>query len=128
MKRLTGLAAVAGFVLTVACAQTDAGITTSVKARLAADEFVQAYQVDVDTSNRVVTLRGDVQTEAQKEHVVLIALETDGVRDVIDQLRVSPTAATSGIDADVEVDVDDLESDLREGAENAGDDASPDGR
>lgn len=128
MKRLTGLAAVAGLVLTVACAQSDAGITTSVKARLAADDFVQAYQVDVDTSNRVVTLRGDVQTEAQKEHVVLIARETDGVRDVIDQLRVSPTAATSGIDADVEVDVDDLESDLREGAENAGDDASPDGR
>lgn len=125
MKRLIGLVASAGLVFTVACGQTDAGITTSVKSKLAADDTVKAYQVDVDTSNQVVTLRGDVETEAQKEHAVRLARETDGVRDVIDQLRVNPAAATTGIgpdvdadvDADVDVDVDDdLESKTREGA------------
>jgi hypothetical protein len=127
MKRFTGLAAAVGLVFTVACGQTDAGITTSVKTKLAADEAVKAYQVDVETANQVVTLRGDVETVAQKEQAVRLARETDGVRDVIDQLRVNPTAATSGfgdpdVDRDPDVDVDDdLESETREDTDTAGD-------
>lgn len=129
-KRLLGLAAAAGLAFTVvACGETDAGITTSVKSKLAADDTVKAYQVDVDTSNGVVTLSGDVETATQKEHAVEVARNTEGVRDVIDRLRVNPTAATTGIadpdpdvDADVDVDVnDDLERDTREGADDAGD-------
>lgn len=125
MMRLAGLVSAAGLVFTVACGQTDAGITTSVKSRLAADEAVKAYQVDVDTANHVVTLRGDVETAAQKEQAIRIARETDGVRDVIDQLRVNPTAATSGridTDDDVDVDVDvkdDVGDDARRGANTA---------
>jgi hyperosmotically inducible protein len=109
MSKLAGLLSAAALLFTVACGQTDAGITTAVKSKLAADDMVKAYQVDVDTSNKVVTLRGDVETAAQKEHAVMIARNTDGVTDVIDQLRVNPTAATSGIDirGDVDVDVDD---------------------
>ena len=114
MRTFTGLASAAALVFTVACGQTDAGITTAVKSKLAADDTVKAYQVDVDTSNKVVTLSGDVETAAQKEHAVTIARNTDGVTDVIDQLRVNPTAATSGRiggvdvrgDGDVDVDVD----------------------
>jgi hypothetical protein len=124
MKTLAGLVSAAAMVFTVACAQTDAGVTTSVKAKLAADDMVKAYQVDVDTSDFVVTLRGDVETAAQKEHAVMIARNTDGVRDVIDQLRVNPTAATTGVgdfdfdgrdvepDADVAPD-DDIDRDAR---------------
>ena len=124
MKRLLGLVAAAGLVFTVACGETDTGITTSVKSKLATDDTVKAYQVDVDTNNGVVTLSGDVETAAQKEHAVQLARDTDGVRDVIDRLRVNPTAATTGIagpdvpdaDADVDVDVDDdLERGTREG-------------
>src|SRR5687768_15071907 len=125
MMRLAGLVSAAGLVFTVACGQTDAGITTSVKSRLAADEAVKAYQVDVDTANHVVTLRGDVETAAQKEQAIRIARDTEGVRDVIDQLRVNPTAATSGridTDDDVDVDVDvkdDVGDDARRGANTA---------
>jgi hypothetical protein len=125
MKRLFGLVAAAAFA--VACGQTDAGITTAVKTKLAADDTVKAYQVDVDTQNHVVTLSGDVETETQKAHAVQLARETDGVRDVIDQLRVNPTAATSGrvdadgadidVNGDVNADVDDdAEANAREGA------------
>ena len=122
MRALAGLITAAA--LTVACGQTDAGITTSVKAKLAADDTVKAYQVDVDTSNKVVTLSGDVETAAQKEHAVMIARNTDGVRDVIDQLRVNPTAATTGLD-DIGNDRDDpnLGDDIERGADRLGDKA-----
>ena len=107
MKKLAGLASAAALLFTVACGQTDAGITTAVKAKMAADDTVKAYQVDVDTSNKVVTLSGDVETMAQREHAITFARNTYGVRDVIDQLRVNPTAATSGrIDVDVDNDVE----------------------
>ena len=125
MSKWAGFASAAALLFTVACGQTDAGITTAVKSKLAADDMVKAYQVDVDTSNKVVTLRGDVETAAQKEHAVTIARNTDGVTDVIDQLRVNPTAATSGVgdndidvrgDVDVDVD-DDVEGSARRGAD-----------
>jgi len=122
MKKLAGLITAAGLVFTVACGQTDAGITTSVKSKLAADDMVKAYQVDVDTNNKVVTLRGEVETTAQKEHAVMVARNTAGVRDVIDQLRVNPTAATTGID-DLGNDRDDpnLGDRIESGAERTGD-------
>jgi hyperosmotically inducible protein len=123
MKKLAGLASAAALLFTVACGQTDAGITTAVKSKMAADDTVKAYQVDVDTSNKVVTLSGDVETLAQKEHAVMIARNTDGVTDVIDQLRVNPTAATSGRAGDVEVDVRrgdvDVDNDVEASAKNA---------
>ena len=89
-------AVLAAAIMTVACAQTDAGITTNVKTKLAADDTVKAYQIDVDTRNGVVTLSGDVESAAAKEQAIQIARQTDGVRDVIDQLQVGESAATAG--------------------------------
>ena len=79
-----------------ACAKTDAGITTNVKTKLAADDTVKASQINVDTANGVVTLTGSVESSAAKEQAVLIARQTSGVRDVVDQITVNRTAATSG--------------------------------
>ena len=107
MSKLAGLVSAAALLFTVACGQTDAGITTAVKSKLAADDMIKAYQVDVDTNNYVVTLQGEVATPAQKEHAVMIARNTDGVTDVIDQLRINPAVGTTGID-------DELQEDLRE--------------
>ena len=95
MRTLAGWISCAGLVCCVACGQTDAGITTAVKNKMAADDTVKAYQVDVDTQDHIVTLKGDVNTSAAKERAVQIARDTNGVRDVIDQLTV--TAATSGV-------------------------------
>jgi hypothetical protein len=126
MKVLTGFIAVLALVFTVACSKSDAGITTAVKSKLAADDTVKAYQVNVTTDHKVVTLSGDVETAAQKEHAVLIARNTGGVADVIDQLRVNRTAATSGrVDVDgVDVDsnIDDKAiAGTKEGADKATD-------
>src|SRR5688572_33495337 len=104
MRAFLGAVSAVVLAFTLACSQTDAGITTAVKSKLAADDTVKAYKVDVDTHNKVVTLSGEVDTQAQRTHAVMIARNTDGVADVIDELRVNPTAATSGVDLDADVD------------------------
>lgn len=120
MKAFLGAVSAVVLAFTVACSQTDAGITTAVKSKMAADDTVKAYKVDVDTKNKVVTLSGEVDTQAQREQAVLIARNTEGVSDVIDRLRVNPTAATSGVDVDIDVD-DKLEADIKKGAEATAD-------
>jgi hypothetical protein len=122
-KGVASLIGAAALMFTVACGQSDTGISTSVKTKLAADDTVKAYQVDVDTRDRIVTLSGEVETSAAKDRAVMIARETEGVRDVIDRITVNATAATSGLldraepDASIEVKVDD---DAPNAAERAG--------
>jgi hyperosmotically inducible protein len=70
-----------------------------VKSKLAADDTVKAYKIDVDTTDHVVTLTGTVDSSAVKERAVTIARSTDGVNNVIDNLTVAPGATpTTGID------------------------------
>lgn len=95
-QRIAMWLSAAGCVVAVACGQSDPGITTAVKVKLAADDTVKAYQVDVDTTDKVVTLSGTVETPAAKDQAVMIARGTTGVRDVVDQIIVSATAPTTG--------------------------------
>src|SRR5688572_7159252 len=81
--------------IAAACAQSDAGITTAVKGKLAADNDVKAYQIDVETQDRVVTLTGTVENDAAKTRAVEIARGTDGVRSVTDRITVSDANLTS---------------------------------
>jgi hyperosmotically inducible protein len=125
LQRCAALIGVAGLVVTVACGQTDAGITTSVKSKLAADDTVKASQVDVDTRNGVVTLSGNVESMAAKDQAVRIARETSGVQDVVDQIRVSEAAATGGAyDDDRGVGVDDRVGAAADRAGERADDAA----
>jgi hyperosmotically inducible protein len=96
LRALAKLTLAASVVLAAACSQSDPGITTSVKSRLAADDTVKAYQIDVDTKEGVVTLRGSVNNAAAKEQAVTIARQTQGVRDVVDQITVGAEADTGG--------------------------------
>ena len=83
----------AAALLTMACGQTDAGITTKVKSKLVADDEVKAYQIDVDTKDKIVTLKGQVDTPTAKSRAVEIARTTDGVRDVVDSITMRREAA-----------------------------------
>jgi hyperosmotically inducible protein len=97
MKRLSivlGILAAVG--LAVACAQTDAGITTKVKSKLAADDTVKAYQIDVDTKDKVVTLSGNVDSAAAKDQAVALARGTEGVADVVDNITVGAEGIMGG--------------------------------
>jgi hypothetical protein len=120
MKRLSLLAAMLALVLTAACGSTDGGITTAVKSKMAADDAVKAYQVDVDTREGVVTLNGTVGSNAARTRAVMLARETDGVTDVVDNLRVSDAVATAGIDEDVD---EEAERKAREGGDAIADGA-----
>jgi hypothetical protein len=121
-------AAVALACFTAACSQTDAGVTTKVKAQLAADDLVKAHNVNVDTHEHVVTLSGDVETEAVREQAVRIARSTEGVQSVVDELHVVGTSGTidsrieiKGSDDKVEIKTDDsLGDDIKDGAKATG--------
>jgi hyperosmotically inducible protein len=77
---------------TSACAQSDIGITTSVKTQLATNDVVKARNINVDTRDRVVTLTGNVQSQQEETKALEIARATRGVVDVVDKLSVAPAA------------------------------------
>ena len=89
------LAVLGAALLTVACAQSDAGITTAVKTNLAAADDVSASQIDVDTKRKVVTLSGSVETMTEKTRAVDLARATDGVASVVDHLTVKPPVTSA---------------------------------
>jgi len=106
--------------LTMGCAETDTGITTAVNARLAADDQVSTYDIDVETADGVVTLTGEVDDPRARDRAIELARNTDGVRDVVDRLTVSNGATpTSGTGAGLPVGEDKREPDDRE--QSAGD-------
>lgn len=116
MKTLTGLMAAIGFaIVTAACGQTDAGVTAKIKGKFATDDLVRAHEINVTTKDHIVTLSGSVETVPAKHQALRLARETEGVRDVIDNLRVEVVATTG--DDDVTIDVDD---DLERGAKATG--------
>jgi osmotically-inducible protein OsmY len=83
---------------TTVSAADDAWTTTKVEAKFFGSPEVKGRHIDVTTDGGVVTLQGRVDTEAVKQQALALARETDGVREVRDQLEVAPagTAATTG--------------------------------
>jgi hyperosmotically inducible periplasmic protein len=69
---------------------SDAWLTAKTKLALMADEDVSGTSINVDTSNGVVTLKGKVESEAEKAKAVEIARKIEGVKQVQDQLAVAP--------------------------------------
>ena len=69
-------------------ALSDASLTSKIKSKMALDELVRARGIDVDTVDGVVTLRGTVSSEQERQRAVRLATETAGVKSVSDQLRV----------------------------------------
>jgi hyperosmotically inducible periplasmic protein len=68
----------------------DATITTKVKAALAKDPDVKAYQVNVETQKGVVQLSGFVDNEAAVRRAAQVAQGVSGVRSVKNDVRVKP--------------------------------------
>jgi hyperosmotically inducible protein len=65
----------------------DGTLTTKIKAKMALDDSVKALDLDVDTSNGVVTVSGTVRTEAERTRALALARETEGVKQVVDRLQ-----------------------------------------
>ncbi len=70
----------------------DARITASIKGKLVANRDLSALSISVNTTGGVVTLSGSVSSPEDIGKAILLAMETDGVREVISSLQVKKTA------------------------------------
>lgn len=68
----------------------DAWITTQVYAKFFADPDIKGRNINVDTTAGVVTLGGEVHSAAEHDQAIAKAKATDGVKQVIDKLAVTP--------------------------------------
>ncbi|MBI2460441.1 MAG: BON domain-containing protein [Candidatus Rokubacteria bacterium] len=66
----------------------DASITATVKWRLAREKAAILTSIDVDTNRGTVYLSGTVESAAMKRRAVELAREVQGVREVIDNIKV----------------------------------------
>ena len=67
----------------------DAIITMKIQAKYADDDVVKSHNIDVDTDNGVVTLKGDVGSLRERDAAEQLARETDGVKRVVNELKIA---------------------------------------
>lgn len=102
---------------TVGQAIDDATITASVKTRLLADERTQGFDINVDTRNGIVTLRGGADSQAAKLVAGSLAGEAEGVVLVKNELEVAPPRTEARQDANTAT----LSGEVREKMDESGD-------
>lgn len=73
----------------------DATLTATVKSKLLWNRSTEGLDINVDTQNGVVSLSGEAQSAEAKELAGRLADNTDGVRKVVNDLKVSGTASTA---------------------------------
>jgi len=97
----------------ISSSSADAATTGKVKAALALSRRVSGYDISVETDDGVVTLTGQVGSEDVKSLAGEIARDTEGVKEVRNDLAVNPGAQPS-IDsqrvADLEIRTEILEA------------------
>lgn len=67
----------------------DAAITMKIQAKYADDDVVKGRNIDVDTANGVVTLKGEVDSLRERDAAEQLARETADVKRVVNQLKVA---------------------------------------
>jgi hyperosmotically inducible protein len=72
----------------IADATADARITAAIKGKLVASRDLSALSISVNTTSGVVTLSGTVPSTDAISKAMLLAMETDGVKEVVSTLQV----------------------------------------
>lgn len=67
-----------------------ARIVTVLNGKLVADPDLSAFKINVDADKGIVTLKGSVTSSRLVGRVMFLALETNGVTEVVSELRVAP--------------------------------------
>jgi hyperosmotically inducible protein len=106
----------------------DTLITSKVEAKLTADPQTNPFEIDVDTLNGQVRLRGMVESEVERSQAEQLARDTEGVRSVDNQLRIGDlsvgenvsdawlvTKIATQLAVDPEVDSRDIDVDVLDG-------------
>ena len=68
----------------------DGWLVTKIHAEMVDEDLLSGSDIDVDVEKGVVTLQGTVRSDAARSRAVAVARSSDGVKNVIDQLRVVP--------------------------------------
>jgi hypothetical protein len=76
--------------------QSDAAITSDVQAKLRAAGAREAGGITVETTKKIVTLKGQVSSEAERMRAVKAALTADGIYGVLDELTVPAAPSAPG--------------------------------
>lgn len=72
----------------VAIVVDDTAITAKVKAAILAEPGLKSLQINVDTKEATVTLSGNVDSDMLRDRAKQIAMSTEGVKNVVDNLSV----------------------------------------
>lgn len=88
-RRLILLPLVASLVAGAEKNVSDDAIYDWVRRRLASDPVVKGGALEVDVKQGVVTLRGTVELQKQKERAEKVAKKVDGVKQVVNELKVA---------------------------------------
>jgi hyperosmotically inducible protein len=67
---------------------TDGWITTKLKAKFADEKLLKDANINIETKDRIVTLKGTVAAADVKRRAVSVANGTEGVKSVVDQMTV----------------------------------------
>jgi hypothetical protein len=76
----------------IADATADARTTAAIKAKLLASRDLSVLNISVNTTAGVVTLSGYVSDSEHISKAILLAMETEGAREVVSTLQVKPKA------------------------------------
>lgn len=98
----------------------DATITASIKAKLLEDDRTEGFDINVDTVKGHVTLRGGADTSTDRIAAAEIARGTEGVVAVDNEI----TIAAAGTEARQAANQATASGEVREAAEEAGDEMS----
>ena len=96
---------------------SDSSITASVKSALLADKRTQGFDINVDTKEGMVTLRGGADSWSDRNAASAIALNVDGVNKVDNQIKV----AARGTEARQDANKATASGEVREAMDETGD-------
>jgi osmotically-inducible protein OsmY len=73
----------------------DAWLVMKVHSEMVDESVLAGSNIDVDVKNGVVTLQGTVPSEAARARAIAVSKANDGVKNVVDQLRIAPPRSGS---------------------------------
>ena len=68
----------------------DGWLVMKVHSEMVDEDLLNGSNIDVDVDNGVVTLQGTVTSEAARARALEVARKNDGVKRVVDQLKIAP--------------------------------------
>jgi osmotically-inducible protein OsmY len=100
----------------------DGWLVMKVHSEFVDEDVLSGSNIDVDVKDGVVTLKGTVPSQAGRARAVEVARKNDGVKNVVDQLRIAPSSHTMDHTMDkADHKMDKAEDKMSKTADKAGD-------